>query len=103
MIRKIKPGVRCRIIGVHEQTDNPVVYRAIVGKGPNVGTEVTVVRLVGEDDSLGNIWRVDAGSPRIVLYWGYTASEADIAECLLEVIDDSAPVKSKEATACDHI
>lgn len=88
MQKRVSPGVRCRIIGSQQETDTFEACRAVIGEGPNVGVEVTVIEWRGESPTLGHIWRVDAGAPKITLFWGHVASEADVAESLLEVIDE---------------
>jgi hypothetical protein len=89
MNRRIRLGARCRVIGRH--TDNNDV---VLGEGPNLGVEGVIVKHNGDAyPKLGNVWMLDAGSPKITTFWGGVAQQGGFSEHILEVIADDPPAQ----------
>jgi len=77
------PGQRCRVIG------SRMAYNK-EGKSPNIGKEVTTVRIMGkagiEEET---VWRCRGQG--LVTYHGAVGDECDFLECWLERIEEPPP------------
>jgi len=86
---KMKPGTKCRVIGMHGDYDSDGhSYPIITSEAPNFGVVVELVQQEGFSQQLGKVWLARSDSRQLVTMYGVLINEACFSEHILDPIDE---------------